>query len=211
VPSDSSRPEWRWYRDLVLGTAHAVAWRPFAAATVVALVLGAVQHWTADRADAVLTFFVIVMIAAATASVIDDEAAAMLTTSTTPHRRRLLVRTVLGVTAGAASFLVVAATMRVANGSAAQRDLLLLWASLTALTIAIATVATRLLPDTSAALVGSGTLLSGAVLISATPPIPAAAALSQLVVWNEPGERFAWVIAASFAAFLWASRDPATR
>jgi hypothetical protein len=176
--------------------------------------LGAVQQWTSDRTDAVLTHFVIVIIAGATVSVIDDEAATTLTTSTTVYRRRLLFRTALGVTAGAACLLAFTATLRVANGSTTHRDilnLLPLWASLTAITIGIASVATRLFPNASAALIGSGALLSGAILTSAAPSVQVASNFSQLALWNEPGERVTWVTAISFTAFVWASRDPVTQ
>jgi hypothetical protein len=213
VPSNSTKSA-GWYRDLLLATARAVAWSPFAATTTVSLLLAAVQHWTSDRTDAVLTHLAIVIIAGATATVIDDEAATTLTTSTTVHRTRLLLRTALGVTAGAACLLAFTATLQVANGSTTHRDLLNLlplWASLTAITIGIATLATRLFPNTSAALIGSGALLSGAILTSATPPVQVASNFSQLGLWNEPGERVTWVTAISFAVFVWASRDPATQ
>jgi hypothetical protein len=213
VPSNSTKSA-GWYLDLLLATAHTVAWGPFAATTAVSLILAAVQQWTSNRTDAVLTHFVIVIIAGATASVIDDEAATTLTTSTTVYRRRLLFRTALGVTAGATCLLAFTATLHAANASTAHGDLLNLlplWASLTALTIGIGTVATRLFPDTSAALVGSGALLSGAILTSATPSIQVASNFSQLALWNEPGERALLVIAASFTVFLWASPDPGSQ
>lgn len=195
------RPGW----GLVLAASlPAVAWPTVLGTVGAALTLTAALAVLPAAADVLLPALAVVVLACVAAAAADDATAELTLTAPVPVRRRLAARVFLVLPASAAGMAGVLAVATLA-GAGPTRGLLLLWAVLSGVALAVGVVARATRADLPGAAAAAVVLGVGLVVVTRLP-----AATLTVPLWDSTPERVVIAVVLSTALLTGATRDPAS-
>jgi hypothetical protein len=187
----------------VAASLPAVAWASVLGAAGSSLLVTAALSILPPQGDGVLPLLGVLVLACCAAAAVDDDTAGLTETTPVAVRRRLAARLLLIAPVGALGMAGVFALSAFA-GVSPGRGLAVLWVSLSAVALAVGSVASRTSPGLPAIAAAAVVLVTGAVVVMWLP-----AAALDVAPWDSTPERVAIALGASAAALAWATRDPA--
>jgi hypothetical protein len=195
-----ARPGWGL---LLAVSVPAVAWPAVLGSIGAALAVAATLAVMPAVADAVLPVLAVIVLACGAAVAAEDATAPVTETAPVRVRRRFAARAVLVLPASAAGLTAVIVVAEL-TGVGPDPDLVLLWATLSALAAAVGAVARRAADDVPGPAAAAVVLVVGWALVTWLPE-----AVFTVPAWDSTGERVTIAGVVSLLLLAWATRDPA--
>ncbi|MGY1804165.1 hypothetical protein ACI78T_12890 [Blastococcus sp. SYSU D00922] len=181
----------------------AVAWPAVLGAVGAALTVTATLGVLPPIGDGLIPVLAVLVLACGVAAAAEDGTAALTVTTPVAPRRRLVARALLVVPLAAAGMIGVLGVAALA-GAAPDQDLVLLWAALSTVALAVGVVARRTAAEVPGPAAAAVILLTGYVLVTRLPSW-----VLDMPVWDSWAERIGILVVLSAVLLARATRDPA--